>query len=1513
MPGDNTIALLSNICKKLDIISQNMVSANKPGAQAEAVQKDIINNKTTGLNTTASTPQATVKPIQPSVINTVIKTEAEKGAKAEKSPIDKNISIKDITAFLKDLPTAVLAVTKMGGGTIKKFENVLGKLSNSIANFAEKVTKTKFSNSDAKKYKIIIDSISTLSASVKKIALMAPIVPIFDLSLLLMIPGIKLLTKIFDMFSKVKDTKKAMAGIKAMNDMMKGMGIVVAASIAMAIAIKVLGMGEILKGIGLVLGIVTALSVLALVIGAVAAHMKIADVGLVQITKFIASMLAITAATMILGLVIGKGMPLLLAGLGGVLAVMIAYSGITIAVAFVGSLIGGVEKFGILNQIVKFVAWNLAITAATMILGAVIAQAWPLLAYGFAGVSAVMIGYGLITIGMMALAAKLKVLEKTKALLDIVKFEAACLGIAFGTILLGWFLKNHVAETALGFVLMAGVITGTIGIAMLAQRVTKGRTVEKAAKAMMEISKFMLLCGGVAAEIILIGEGIKLVGSGKVWEAFGLFTGIVLEGAGLALLVNSINKAANFKKAATSMLLISAFMAICGAVAGEIVLVGAGIKEVGSDKVWEAFGMFTAIVVEGAALAILANSMKSQFQKGAMAMLPISALLAASAAVLMGIIGILIIKKNNEIEWSDTFIAIGAMATLVAAFGALCGVAGMFSAVIMAGALPLLAAQGVAAASALVLLGIIEVLRVKNEAGIEWGDTFAAVGAMATLVAAFGALAGVAGIFAPVIIAGSLALMAAQGLAAVSLIVLTGVVGFTVYAIENLGDDWGSKATNSVKMMEKIVTEFGALATVAGLVFPFMALGALGLAAVTGIASSTIDLLNRIVSLRIKMDEAGLNDESIQGMIGTMKRACQGFIDMIKGVSFGGFMGSGIVQVMAKGSALSKMMTQVAIIANALGSVAAISTEDGQIRPAKFIGDKLVTGEPVDILASAKTITATVREFTKLIGEDFRNISLKDMVHAMIAIKAMNQMLDPISNFVTALMGFETSGDGTLHTVKITDDGKVINGHDVHLVDVANIIAGAVSTFAATLFSPENANLWEQFKYGEDADGNYTVKSGLEVGMGVLANVIDPVTKFVDCLSQFEAGTGEELTMPVYDNEGNIKSVRKINVVNIANTIANAVTTFATTLASHADEWEAAFNKGAHTEKRITSEGWFTDEYEYVEVESDMARAMGVFSKVVTPVVSFVNCMSKFTATPNGISILDNKGVEHKTDLKLLATKIAEAVTNFITSMSSLGTSAEMTTTSEIVGNILKSTTKPVIDFATSLIPYADSQPGWLPILAEDGTKERDVNILGASENILNCVKAYTSSINELKSGIVDNASAISTGADSVSKYIKALLDKSDDKQIKKIDKLGASVSKTANSFSKLDNVLSKGNQKRIKNINDLTTAVEKLATQVQSDSIKKLSELFIALSNVNSNNVEKVAEAISRMDLGGGSSGGGGGTSKTTIIKAIQEALDEMEISGGSATVTYKTSNNRQQIDTISMPAIQINMNNNQ
>ena len=1320
--ADNTIALLSNICKKLDTISQQIQSSNKPKAQADAVQKSVINNKTTGLNTVSNVPKPNVKPIQPTIINNVIKQESEKGAKLEKSEkleksaIDKNISIKDITNFLGTLPASVQAVTKLHGITIKRFENVLNKLSSSIVNFADKLENTKMTDTSAKKYKMIIDSISTLSSSVKKVSLMAPLIPLFDLSLLMLMPGIKLLAKVFDTFSKIKDSKAALNGITAINNLIKGMGIIVASSIAMAIAIKVFGVGEILKGIGLVLGIVTALSVLALVIAGVSAHVKLADIGLHNITRFIASMLAITAATMVLGAVIGLGMPLLVAGFAGVLAVMTAYSAVALTVAFVGSLIGGIEKFGVLNSLTKFIAWNLAFTAATMVLGVFIAQGWEYTLAGLVGVSIITAGYGVLAIRLTALAAKLEVTEKTGVLMQIAKFEVACLGIAFGTILLGYMLKNHIADTIAGFTLMAGVIIGTYEVAKLSQKL--GAEVSTGAKGLFEISKFMAMCGAVATEIILIGEGIKLVGSGKIWEAFGLFT---------------------------------------------------------------------AIAVEGAALAMLANKFKSQTEKGAAAFTPIALMMTAAGGVLLATITTLKIKKDNNIAWLDILAALGMMGLIVVEFGALAIAASLvFPQVVVS--LPALAAIGLLAAGSMLVLG--------------------------------------------------------------------GVVAITSYALKHIGDDWGIQSIKTLGLMGLVVAEFGVLALAAFAATVPILLGTPALAIVEGFAFASVGLLNRIVDLQVKMNKNNLTTDSINLTIGTIKSAIQGFVDLVKGISFGGFIGT--LNVMAKGAALSMLMNQVAVMASALGSIALIATPDGKIRPAKFTDDKIVVGEPVDIIASGTIIISAIKQFTSLITKEFKDISLKDMVRAMFAMKAIGVMLDPISNFTNALMSFDSSDGTTLHTVKITDDGKVITGPDVHLPDVANLIAKAISTFAGTLFSRENAEIWDNMIHGS----TLFRKSNVQKAMGIFATVVEPVCTFVDTISKFTGnGDGKTLTIIEFDENGKEKYRKNIDVISVSSTIANAVTNFAKELSSHGDIWD----------QMMSGRFWPWG-------KGKTGKAMGVFASIVDPISKFVEILTKFSVSNGEIKVIDSKGVEHSTNLVELASKISEAVTTFALSISNIDPS--QFGGSNIVAGVLNSTVNPINDFVSLMSKYSGQPNGVLPILNEKGEVIETVDILATTNNIVNCTTAFKESILELQGAFDPATSNIELGASIISKNVKTLVTAvADKKTTSNLNKFADLIKKDTTSLKDFDDVLSNGNKKRIQSIKELSKAVEELANKVERDSIKKLSDLFTALSNVKSGDVAQVVEELKKIGIGTGGSGGGGGTSQNVIIEAIKKAVADMDI----------------------------------
>ena len=724
---DNTIALLSNISKKLEIISSTLVNSNKPGAQGQEVQKSVINNKNSGINSVSSAPAPAVKTMQPSIINN---NNIIQGAA---SAPGSNISVDDVINFIKSIPTLVKLVAGLSGKTLKQFESVLKDLSKSISNFAKTVNKTKVSNADVKKFKMLIESVQGLGNNVKKIALLAPVVPLFTLSLKLMIPGIKLLSKIFDMFSKMKATKNALNGINALSGLLKGMGIVVASTIAMALAIKFIGIGEILKSIGLVLGIITALSVIALVIGVVGGLVKVANVGMNNIIRFIASMVVMTLATFVLGLIISLAPAAAWVGFGSVLGIMTGYLVLALAAGVIGLIIKDIP----IMPIIGFIGSCIFIVTATLVLGLAIKQYWPELILGFIGVVAVITGYMSIIEHMFRLNKDIKSLKSAQALENMAEFMFLCVGVAIGTILVGMLLKNHVGTTVVAFIYMGAIIMGAIRLARIISNMTKGKTIENAAEGLKKITKFMLMCTLVAAAVVVLGLAIDLVGPGKVAIAMGAVTTII----------------------------------------------------------------FGAIV-----LAKIASKSNAQMQKGVKSLFLVTAIIAASTLILGGIIGILKIKKDNEISWGDTFIAIASMTTLVVLFGALCGVAGLVSGSILAGAVPLLAAVGVAAVSSLVLLGIIGLIKIKNENDVEWGDVFAAIGAMTTITVAFGVLCGAAAFALPEILIGAYPLLLIQGIAVLSLGIVERVVNLTTRMKETGLTDEGVQ--NTIKVIQNACQGF---------------------------------------------------------------------------------------------------------------------------------------------------------------------------------------------------------------------------------------------------------------------------------------------------------------------------------------------------------------------------------------------------------------------------------------------------------------------------------------------------------------------------------------------------------------------------------------------------------------------------------------------------------------------------------------------------------------------------------
>lgn len=487
MPGgDNTIALLSNIVKKLDIITDAVVRSADPNNQRMEAEQNLINNRTTGLNSAKpiESPNVEQRRVEASIINP-----------------NNDISIKNIISFLDSLPATVKNVTKLSGGEIKRFETVLTKISSSIINFAKNGNIDSLSKDAVDKYKAATDLISGLGSSIKQIALLAPIIPLFSLSLALLMPSTVLLGKMSEHLAKFKDAKDALDGIKVITDMIKSFGTVVVSIIAMGLAIKLIGTESILAGVGVVMGVIVAMSALSIGILAMSSLIKSSTEGLSDITKFVAGMIALTAATLLMGAIVTSKFDVMMSGLAAVGTIIVSYTVLSFAVAAAGSIMGVLDKAKSFESIMKFMIGAVLITAATIGLSYLANTiSFEQVAITFGLISGVL----LLSVGVALLmqAVKSPIENGIKALVPIGQFMILSAGVLLASMIL--------IKVKEGFGIEWGEVLGTFGMMTLVI-VAMGGLAAAAGSAQSLISKglpALTLCTLLSAGMTLVLGGI---------------------------------------------------------------------------------------------------------------------------------------------------------------------------------------------------------------------------------------------------------------------------------------------------------------------------------------------------------------------------------------------------------------------------------------------------------------------------------------------------------------------------------------------------------------------------------------------------------------------------------------------------------------------------------------------------------------------------------------------------------------------------------------------------------------------------------------------------------------------------------------------------------------------------------------------------------------------------------------------------------------------------------------------
>lgn len=219
---------------------------------------------------------------------------------------------------------------------------------------------------------------------------------------------------------------------------------------------------------------------------------------------------------------------------------------------------------------------------------------------------------------------------------------------------------------------------------------------------------------------------------------------------------------------------------------------------------------------------------------------------------------------------------------------------------------------------------------------------------------------------------------------------------------------------------------------------------------------------------------------------------------------------------------------------------------------------------PVDVVNTAVRIAESISVFVQTLFGKETTDAWQNMIHATKggvveqatgessegAVGVLASVIDPISNFITAIatLGGEEGENGVLMLPIYDREGRIVEKRPVDLVFTARVIAKSVETFLKELFSESNQKVWKSLIYGYNSKGELgsTASETLKDSIGIFTAVIDPVVKFMEVISKF-GGTPEKFQ--IFDG----KESRTVNLIDVATSIATAVTTFVTHISTAFD------------------------------------------------------------------------------------------------------------------------------------------------------------------------------------------------------------------------------------------------------------------------------------------------------------------------------------------------------------------------
>ena len=1236
--------------------------------------------------------------------------------------------------------------------------------------------------------------------------------------------------------------------------------IVKMAAWGMAITLGTLLMGvlaakawpEILIGFAAVSGVILGYTAIAALVSVVSKISITFSKDIAAITFMSGAAIALTLATTLLGYVAELAWPQILYGFTATSAIIIGYTKI--------AALASKSAKGMYKSYKNFITIGAVIAGAELLLLGAIGLGKLLEKSSPVALAAAIVGIGGIIFAIDGVAKIAK--NHTKSLGKAhINFAIAAGAIASAELIIlaavgiSKLINNEKdIYAAVGVLAATGAVTTAL-VFLLKKIETSKRTLSAGAKNLLLVSGVALAAEGIILGAVLIGKLVEkdplvmLEAAGVLVATGGVIYGLV----SLIKVIEKHNK--DLAKGATSLILAASV-----ALAAEGIILGAAGLALLYKKDPEligysilVLGMAGGIVLGLVGLVKIVEKYNTTLTTGSKNLLKVALVAAAAEALVLGAVLLTKAKKKAGVTDGELIITITTAAGIVTAFGGLAALAGTLETTIKKGLPAIAYVEALALGATAIVFGIVKLLEVKNNANIDWADVFITIGAMGTVVAAFGALAAIAGI-KPVV---ALMLAGSVGLGAAALLAL-GATKLMFNIVELIDEKNKANVSwedvySTIDAMSTTVSTFGGLAVVASLATPFILSGIPAMAILGVLASANIKVLRSLVDVTAAVNELGPDGwtqittavTKMSNIISNDDEHNPGFAQLSKKAT------ANLITISLGAVALKKVAITANVAAEALIQMCTAAAA-------------LKGKESTDI-------TNVISTFDKVTTSMYDMVGIKFMAKATV-IGAAKSSIDKITLIAADIskamsdMAMIAGPNGLIRSATVAKDGTIVYGEWVDCSASADTLANSMGSFVTILYDSFKTTTKNSFNL-------------IEQGMKMMANIMSPVSTFAQTLAGFEGQDGK-IRVIKYDDNGNQIETPYVDVRSVAQSIANSISTFCGVLFSAENQaiWERMTLGGVNI--KSGKEG---DAHMYSP--STTEAAMGIFATIVDPIGNFTSTLARFSegdGTTLIIPIYDSQGTLKETrsvNVVNAATTIGNAVSTFIKTLAGqssewmdiyksyesgglesknvgfLGLSKETVDTrhnifADAMG-VFASVVTPVISFANMIAMFESGSDNILITIDASTGKKKKVDVEKVALLISGAITTMITKLGSTFSTQIDSLKTISTNQQAIVEIMNGMSNAI--AGIADVDATNANNVIEAYS-TLLTKVLSLSTTGEITSLKDSNEALSELKTNISAlgsknitDGLNNTVDVFNKM-NTSLNNIKESADIIDNL-----------------------------------------------------------------